>query len=556
MQKNSNKILTSIISISKSTHEAKIESINRIETKKKAKAIQEKFECTADEAIFFAILFSLYFDRGFNIDIKDIARHLECDAVELLPYEYLLSNLLKKKLIALNNDSIQKGTFSYCFRKNVIQAILTDKIPEKPVPITDNFSLLSIFRELIEEYTDKNINYFEIEEQINELIEENRHVYFAEKLHQLELSFEIKLFLIYIVVKYYKGDYGIAVSCALDDLFWDAKRHFDYVKQVMMRNETLIFEKNILKTNPAHWKNDVEVELTMDGATYLFNEDANLILVQNDNNIKNEKNIIQNETILQKELFYNEENLPTIDFIHDTLKEENYTNIKSRLIENKMPDGITILFHGKPGTGKTETVLQLAKATGRNIYRVEISELKSMWFGESQKEIKKLFSDYYKYAEKQPLMPILFFNEADAVINKRKDSNSSPVAQTENEIQNIILQEMEEFKGILIATTNLIDNIDSAFDRRFLFKLELTIPSAFTRHKIYRSFLPNLNDNDLWILAEDFNFSGGTIQNIVRKATMHHVLNGLYPDLNWYVDACKQEQFNNKQNKNLIGFKN
>lgn len=67
----------------------------------------------------------------------------------------------------------------------------------------------------------------------------------------------------------------------------------------------------------------------------------------------------------------------------------------------------------------------------------------------------------------QDNIPILFFNEADGVINKRKDSSSSNTAQTENEIQNIILQEMEDFKGILMATTNLIDNIDNAFDRRF-----------------------------------------------------------------------------------------
>ncbi|MBK8674302.1 MAG: AAA family ATPase [Bacteroidetes bacterium] len=132
--------------------------------------------------------------------------------------------------------------------------------------------------------------------------------------------------------------------------------------------------------------------------------------------------------------------------------------------------GITILLHGKPGTGKTETVYQMAKQTQRNIYRVDISNLK-VWFGESQKIIKKLFDDYYKYMKTQDNIPILFFNEADGVINKRKDSSSSNTAQTENEIQNIILQEMEDFKGILMATTNLIDNIDNAFDRRFLFKL-------------------------------------------------------------------------------------
>ena len=127
-------------------------------------------------------------------------------------------------------------------------------------------------------------------------------------------------------------------------------------------------------------------------------------------------------------MYYNAEDLITIDFIHNTLKADNYETIKTRLVENKMAEGITVLMHGKPGTGKTETVMQLAKATGRNIYRVDISKLKSMWFGESQKKIKKLFLDYYEYTEKQTITPILLFNEADGVINKRKDSNSSAVA--------------------------------------------------------------------------------------------------------------------------------
>jgi SpoVK/Ycf46/Vps4 family AAA+-type ATPase len=341
----------------------------------------------------------------------------------------------------------------------------------------------------------------------------------------------------------------------LNDIFWDGKRQFDIAKSLVLRNQTMLFERNILKTTPATWKNDIEIELTQEGTKFLFNEDAYLILIENETNKEQEKNVIHFEKIPLKDLYYNDEDLKTINFIHNILKADNYETIKTRLVENKMAEGITVLMHGKPGTGKTETVMQLAKATGRNIYRVDISKLKSMWFGESQKKIKKLFLDYYEYTEKQTITPILLFNEADGVINKRKDSNSSAVAQTENEIQNIILQEMEEFKGILIATTNLTDNIDTAFERRFLFKLELTVPTPSTRYEIYRSLLPNLNDNELWILAEDFDFSGGVIQNIVRKATMHHVLNGSYPDIAWYVDTCKQEQYKTTISRTKIGFK-
>jgi hypothetical protein len=95
---------------------------------------------------------------------------LGCDAVELLPYEYLLTNLVKKKLIALDNDNSQKANFSYRFRKIVVQSILTDKEPEKSEPIIDNLSLLRHLRNIVKEYTDKEIDFDEVEEQINEAL--------------------------------------------------------------------------------------------------------------------------------------------------------------------------------------------------------------------------------------------------------------------------------------------------------------------------------------------------------------------------------------------------
>jgi SpoVK/Ycf46/Vps4 family AAA+-type ATPase len=97
-----------------------------------------------------------------------------------------------------------------------------------------------------------------------------------------------------------------------------------------------------------------------------------------------------------------------------------------------MRSGFTCLFYGEPGTGKTETVNLIAKETGRDIMQVDISETKSCWFGESEKLIKKIFDKYRAFVEESKVAPILLFNEADAVIGKRKDVTTGNVAQTEN----------------------------------------------------------------------------------------------------------------------------
>ena len=177
-----------------------------------------------------------------------------------------------------------------------------------------------------------------------------------------------------------------------------------------------------------------------------------------------------------------------------------------------------------------------------------------MWFGESEKIIKRIFTEYQQYAEECEHTPILFLNEADAIISKRKDSSSSNVAQTENAIQNIILEELENFKGILFATTNLIQNLDSAFERRFLFKVELKNPEEMVKEKIWKSKLPKLKPSEYKVLAQKYNFSGGQIENIVRKNEINEIINGNKIDFSSIQEFCNTELLKKMNNRTAIGF--
>ena len=218
-----------------------------------------------------------------------------------------------------------------------------------------------------------------------------------------------------------------------------------------------------------------------------------------------------------------------------------------------MCTGFACLFHGAPGTGKTETVYQIARLTRRDILPVDVSQTKSMWFGESEKKIKEVFDRYKTYANSSRIAPLLLFNEADAVIGKRKDTNSSAVAQTENAIQNIILQEMENLEGIMIATTNLTRNFDRAFDRRFLYKIEFNKPSLEAKRQIWKSILPSVSDDDVERLASGFDFSGGQIENVARKYTVDTIVSGHEPAFETLEDYCKHET--SEQQRSKMGFR-
>ena len=145
-----------------------------------------------------------------------------------------------------------------------------------------------------------------------------------------------------------------------------------------------------------------------------------------------------------------------------------------------------------------------------------------MWVGESEKNLKKVFIEYKQAKRIFKNHPILLFNEADAIFSRRRNVGSS-VDQMENSLQNILLQELEEFDGILIATTNLTQNLDNAFERRFLYKLNFRMPEAEARLRLLTANFERLSESDRTAIALNCEFTGSTIENIKRKLALQEL---------------------------------
>ena len=296
----------------------------------------------------------------------------------------------------------------------------------------------------------------------------------------------------------------------------------------------------------------VSLGLTDKGKQLYFEEDAEIFRENIDS-----KDLIRCSDIVAKQLYFSESEQRQLSMVGDSLNQDNYITLTERLSAKGFSKGIAVLLYGAPGTGKTESVMQWAKSTGRDIIHVDLSASKSMWYGESEKIVKNIFTRYRNQCKRSSIKPILLFNEADGLFSKRKDiSRGSSVDQTENTIQNILLEEMEKLDGILIATTNLATNLDSAFERRFLFKIELGKPSVEAKRKIWMDKLPSLTEDDADMLSGTFDFSGGEIDNIVRKATMQEILEGTVPDIATLMQLCREEKFsrNSKETTRKIGF--
>ncbi len=199
--------------------------------------------------------------------------------------------------------------------------------------------------------------------------------------------------------------------------------------------------------------------------------------------------------------------------------------IKWGIKDKKSGIDARIIFYGPPGTGKTLTAYSLAKSLKKQILAFDCSKILSMYVGESEKNVRKIFDTYYDLAKKTKSEPILLLNEADQFLSSRSSGVTSGADQMHNQMQNIFLEQIENFQGMLIATTNLLENIDKAFSRRFNYKIEFKRPDRKQRLRLWQLMLPEEadyeEDFDIEVLSK-YDLSGGQI-NLIVKNTAYKV---------------------------------
>lgn len=264
--------------------------------------------------------------------------------------------------------------------------------------------------------------------------------------------------------------------------------------------------------------------------------------------------MIQPKEIQKVNLHFDEAFAQRTSRIMELLKPASFAKYQATFPKNAKMKGLTMLFHGGPGCGKTEFALQLCKATGRPLMKVEVTDFQSKWVGESEKQLKQIFADYKMACDRMgSQMPILFFNECDQVIGRRVGIKSS-VDQMTNALQNIILEEMETFKGILIGTTNLTANMDPAFERRWVMKMQFESPNETAKIAIWKSAIKGLRQSEAHELVKRFNFTPGEIANISRRFVIENMLGLTQSRLQTLIQLCETEHYDAHTSNKSIGF--
>lgn len=217
-----------------------------------------------------------------------------------------------------------------------------------------------------------------------------------------------------------------------------------------------------------------------------------------------------------------------------------------------------IIFYGPPGTGKTMTSYSLGKSLKRQVLAFDCSKILSMYVGESEKNVRKIFDTYYDLTQKTKTEPILLLNEADQFLSARSNGPGGGAEQMHNQMQNIFLEQIEQFSGVLIATTNLLENIDPAFSRRFNYKIEFKRPTKSQRKILWEKMLPKEAPYEKGFSVEalsKYDLSGGQI-NLIIKNTAYAVATQVEPlfKMDDFIFEITKERDGNFDSEKSMGF--
>jgi hypothetical protein len=535
------------------------------------KAVSEKFHTTPVQAAIYAQFLIRYEDT--SIYLREIAGALNLSSLEFLPYMDEFDALERKKLLFCRRPT-EGEPVTYRVPIEIIDALRWNK-PYKPETY-ENLSIDAFFdalEKLFNQHGSNELAYDIFLSELDALLAGNMQLAFSQKIQALclppaaepplsppsqqeappadkaetlsqePLSAENKVLLLRFCQR--------LVSCNDDRIgFSDIGGIFSdpvyrKITQSLGNGDHELIRRGIVEKIASddddddffgdfeHFslssaaKGDLLAELNLNPRKAAFKRD----------------NLISASGIAAKKMFYNKKEEERISELGSLLTEDKFKAVQQRLVEKGLRDGFVCLFSGLPGTGKTETVYQLARESGRDLMSVKITDIQSKWVGESEKNLKAVFDTYREAAKSRERTPILLFNEADGIISKRLELNSQSrsIDQMMNSLQSIILDEMEKLSGIMIATTNLTQNMDKAFERRFLYKIEFEKPGLSVRQSIWQSLVPNLSESDGKALAVRFEFSGGQIENIARKSITDYVLSGVETPFEKLLVFCKEE---------------
>ena len=518
-------------------------------------------KCSKDEALILRYLTKEYLEGSMDIVVLDILNSLfQKSDYEYLKFLPLVKNLMEQGWIIqgnflhvnisevsnleLLNSSV---SLSSSFLKILEEGTLELKLPEITAYndhleyLKDQFSRIELYQKLVSLKHNVTIDapsisriksrLLELESRISEKLKvTTKEIVIESIFKEYELNQKEQLIFLALLKEEYAGEFESLrdMNTLINLISFD-----DYEK---IKNRSLLEEgSKLIESMLIDYD---EMLNSFGGVTRSFYISEEILQkIMHPNKDKKSKKIKLDMLIEEQELFELIDPKTTIDdvVLHpktrevlDALLKQIDRNVLKLLkewgIKNRR-SGIDakIIFYGPPGTGKTMTALSLAKSMKKRVLSFDCSKILSKYVGESEKNVRNIFDTYKELSNKTKSKPLLLLNEADQFLSSRTTDSSSSADKMHNQMQNIFLEQIERFDGVLVATTNLLESIDPAFSRRFDYKIEFAKPNYKQRLELWRKMLPeNAVYSDDFSIEElaKYDLTGGQIKVILKNTAL------------------------------------
>ena len=508
--------------------------------------LKERMGLEPFQAVLLAVIIQTH--ANGRCTVNKVAQQLGMSYLQLLSYSKELYALRDRWLIMIKDNNEIKVP------SDVLNALMKDEPYEKPkVDGLSTKAIMRRIRDFMKNADDGQMPAGQLLDETEILIDANPETSFGKTCHKYLYENGIcpQERLLFYIMAFMDFTLGIKVV--------DMGDIEDYISDEMWVLELKDWhDTDSLSLNKKGIIEPSRQDGLMPRGCFSFNEEVEKELFADVNMPSSNIRIVDLKDMSdkpEKQLFYNLQEKTQIDRLGSLLSKDSLNKVYETMKSKGLRTGFICLFYGDPGTGKTETVYQLAKRTGRKILEADVAKLRNCYVGETEKNMRDLFDQYRIAKSENELTPILLFNEADAILGKRMEGAVRAVDRMENSVQNILLQEMETFEGIMIATTNLLGNLDPAFERRFLFKVRFNKPELEPRSLIWKSQFPSLTEEEALSIAGEFPLSGGQIENVVRKYTIDSVLSGEDGGYDQLRQYCREETVSSSSTeRKRIGF--
>jgi ATP-dependent 26S proteasome regulatory subunit len=509
---------------------------------------------------FQALVFSVYLEaklKDRDIDLEKMVEIFGKKLSMLAEVNIAIEELISKKLVYYKRQQYRNRIKDdhnniICVIDKAAAALMKgDKSLMETTKVDNFFSLLSQIRELIVKRIDLIISTEDLCDEMIGLLNLNKDFHEVQWLLSYpDLSKYDLAILINICIEHMEGQEEVNIDKMIKETFSEIQDRIRYSRNIKDNKCPLYL--NDLVTNS-------EDEFSFLNFVRLSSHSMEVLLGGYEETItkvvKPKLCIVYKADKIKKEtLFYNDVEKKQIETIAKALEEENYKKLSAKLQEKGLRTGINILLYGAAGAGKTSTVMQWAAQTGRDVFFLDISGVQSKFVGEAEKQLQSVWTSYRECRKTMDKAPILLFNEADAILGTRMTAESS-ASKSYNTLQNIMLQNMEDFEdGIFIATTNLASHLDPAFERRFLYKVEYKKPEAHVRKQILNNIFTDISLDTIDKINETCMLTGGQIQNVHKKILINSLLDEEANSEETIFSLCLEEFVLSKSERKPIGF--